>query len=146
MLAIYLHHDRGVAANVFCTQALCADSVVSFLAANFITFGWDLTLPANKKRAVDMVARHLGSAAAGAIINVAVEDLPVVALVCKLRGNLEIFSMIRGSSTLDGLMSQLLSAQDMYASRLAVEAQGEAEREARYKKVARSVIYYLLKD
>ena len=39
MLAIYLHHDHSVLTNVFCTQALCADSVVSFLSANFVTFG-----------------------------------------------------------------------------------------------------------
>ena len=40
MLAIYLHHDHSVLTNVFCTQALCADSVVSFLSANFVTFGY----------------------------------------------------------------------------------------------------------
>ena len=42
MLAIYLHHDHSVLTNVFCTQALCADSVVSFLSANFVTFGYIL--------------------------------------------------------------------------------------------------------
>ena len=50
MLAIYLHHDSSVLTNVFCTQALCADSVVSFLSENFVTFGWDLTLSSNKSR------------------------------------------------------------------------------------------------
>ena len=44
MLAIYLHHDHSVLTNVFCTQALCADSVVSFLSANFVTFGWVIYL------------------------------------------------------------------------------------------------------
>ena len=39
MLAIYLHHDHSVLTNVFCTQALCADSVVSYLSANYVTFG-----------------------------------------------------------------------------------------------------------
>ena len=50
MLAIYLHHDSSVLTNVFCTQVLCADSVVGFLSENFVTFGWDLTLSSNKKR------------------------------------------------------------------------------------------------
>ena len=35
MLAVYLHHDSSVLTNVFCAQALCAESVVSFLNENF---------------------------------------------------------------------------------------------------------------
>ena len=50
MLAVYLHHDSSVLTNVFCTQALCADSVVGFLCENFVTFGWDVTLDSNAAR------------------------------------------------------------------------------------------------
>ena len=50
MLAIYLHHDSSVLSNVFCSQVLCADSVVSFLNENFVSFGWDLTFASNKQR------------------------------------------------------------------------------------------------
>ena len=50
MLAIYLHHDSSVLTNVFCTQALCADAIVSYLNENFVTFGWDLTHSSNKSR------------------------------------------------------------------------------------------------
>lgn len=131
MLAIYLHHDHSVLTNVFCTQALCADSVVSFLSANFVTFGWDLTLSSNKRRALDMVTKHFGSVAAATIKNTGLEKMPLLALVYKLRGTMEIVQVISGSSTLDELMSQLLSAQDTYASQLTVEVREEGEREAR---------------
>ncbi len=50
MLAIYLHHDSSVLSNVFCTQALCAESVVAFLEQNFVTFGWDVSHHSNKQR------------------------------------------------------------------------------------------------
>jgi hypothetical protein len=50
MLAIYLHHDSSVLANVFCTQVLCAESVVAYLSENFVSFGWDLTFASNKQR------------------------------------------------------------------------------------------------
>ena len=82
---------------------------------------WDLTLTSNKRRALDMVTKHFGSVAAATIKNTGLEKMPMLALVYKLRGTMEIFQVISGSSTLDELMSQLLSAQDTYASQLAVE-------------------------
>ena len=100
---------------------------------------WDLTLTSNKRRALDMVTKHFGSVAAATIKNTGLEKMPMLALVYKLRGTMEIFQVISGSSTLDELMSQLLSAQDTYASQLAVEVRKGAifryyERERiRYK-------------
>uniref|UniRef100_A0A8D2IPA8 FAS-associated factor 1 n=1 Tax=Urocitellus parryii TaxID=9999 RepID=A0A8D2IPA8_UROPR len=48
LLAIYLHHDESVLTNVFCSQMLCAESIVSYLSQNFITWAWDLTKDANR--------------------------------------------------------------------------------------------------
>ena len=42
-LLIYLHHDRSILSNIFCSQLLCAESVVNLLSANFISWAWDLT-------------------------------------------------------------------------------------------------------
>ena len=50
LLAVYLHHDGSILSNVFCSQALCQVSVVDYLSANFIVWGWDLTHEANKAR------------------------------------------------------------------------------------------------
>lgn len=52
LLAIYLHHDASIQANVFCSQILCTESVVTFLSNNFITWGWDLTSHTNRARYV----------------------------------------------------------------------------------------------
>jgi len=52
LLAIYLHHDHSICANVFCSQVLCAESLVSFLNANFITWAWDITHPSNREKYV----------------------------------------------------------------------------------------------
>ena len=73
-----------------------------------------------------MVTKHFGSVAAATIKNTGLEKMPMLALVYKLRGTMEIFQVISGSSTLDELMSQLLSAQDTYASQLAVEVRSGA--------------------
>ena len=91
MLAVYFHHDSSVLTNVFCTQALCADSVCSFLNENFISFGWDLTFSSNKTRAVDMITKHFGSVAASTLKNMDIERLPLLVLIYKLRGSTEIF-------------------------------------------------------
>lgn len=131
MLAIYFHHDSSVLTNVFCTQALCADSVCSFLAENFVTFGWDLTFASNKTRAVNMITKHFGSVAASSLKNMDIERLPLLVLIYKLRGSTEIFQMLHGNVTLDELMSRLLAAHEQYSAQLAVEIREEEEREAR---------------
>ena len=50
LLAIYLHNDESVLSNVFCSQMMCADSIVAYLSQNFITWAWDVTKEANKAR------------------------------------------------------------------------------------------------
>lgn len=50
LLAIYLHNDDSVLSNVFCSQMMCAESIVSYLSQNFITWAWDVTKEANKAR------------------------------------------------------------------------------------------------
>uniref|UniRef100_H2ZS07 Fas associated factor 1 n=1 Tax=Latimeria chalumnae TaxID=7897 RepID=H2ZS07_LATCH len=50
LLAIYLHQDESVLTNVFCSQMLCAESIVSYLSQNFITWAWDMTKEANRAR------------------------------------------------------------------------------------------------
>ena len=131
MLAIYLHHDSSVLTNVFCTQALCADSIVGFLNENFVNFGWDLTHQSNRDRAVRMLTEHFGSVAAATVRNLDVERFPMLALVYRLRGTMEIFQVIHGNVTLDELMSQLLAAVDTYADQITVEIREEEAREAR---------------
>jgi len=131
MLAVYFHHDSSVLTNVFCTQALCADSVCSFLNENFVNFGWDLTFSANKTRAVNMITKHFGSVAASTLKNMDIERLPLLVLIYKLRGSTEIFQMLHGNVTLDELMSRLLAAHEQYAAQLSVEVREEEERAAR---------------
>eukprot|EP00096_Caligus_rogercresseyi_P008130 TRINITY_DN264_c4_g1_i2.p1 TRINITY_DN264_c4_g1~~TRINITY_DN264_c4_g1_i2.p1 ORF type:complete len:381 (-),score=105.55 TRINITY_DN264_c4_g1_i2:820-1962(-) len=131
MLAIYLHHDSSILTNVFCTQALCAESIVQFLNTNFISFGWDLTSLSNRVRAVEMITREFGSVASLTVRNFDIERFPILALVYRLRGNTEIFKMVHGKVTLDELMSELLSAHENYSAQLRIEIREDEERAAR---------------
>lgn len=42
-LLLYLHHDRSILSNVFCSQLLCSESIVNYLSLHFVCWGWDLT-------------------------------------------------------------------------------------------------------
>merc|ERR1712096_53395 len=117
--------------NVFCTQVFCAEAVLALLNENFVTWGWDLTYTSNKQRLLDMIARHFGSVASSTFKNFSIEKLPLVILVAKLRGNLEIFQIIHGNVTLGEFMSGLLSAGESYQSQLSVERAEEMERDSR---------------
>merc|ERR1719150_1265492 len=131
MLAIYLHHDSSVLTNVFCTQVLCMEAVLSLLMENFTIWGWDLTYSSNKQRFLDMVSRHFGSVASSTVRNFGIEKLPLVILIAKLRGNMEIFQVIHGNVTLDEFMSSLLTANESYQSQLSLEKAEELERNSR---------------
>jgi len=131
MLAVYLHHDSSVLTNVFCTQVLCAEAIVAQLSENFISWGWDLTYSTNKQRLLDMINRHFGSVAAATVRNFDIERFPLVLLIAKIKGSLEVFQVIHGNVTLDELMSSLLNAQESYHSQVGVEVQAEHESAAR---------------
>jgi len=131
MLALYLHHDHSVLTNIFCTQVLCADAVIGLLNEHFVTWGWDLTFASNKQRLIDMINRHFGSIPASSLRNFALEKFPVVILISKLRGSMEILKMIHGNTTLMEFMTEVLSATESYTQQLDVERNEERERNER---------------
>ena len=88
---------------------------------NFVTWGWDLTFNSNKQMLLDMVAGHFGSVASFTIKNCSIEKLPLVILVAKIKGNLEIFRVVNGNVTLNEFMSRLLSVGESYQRLLIVE-------------------------
>jgi len=131
MLAVYLHHDNSVLTNVFCTQVLCADASIGLLSENFVTWGWDLTFSSNMRRLLDMINRHFGSVAASTLRTFDIEKFPLVILVAKIRGNLEILQIIHGNTTLAEFMTEVLSATENYNHQVGFEKREERERTER---------------
>ncbi|XP_071518759.1 FAS-associated factor 1 [Panulirus ornatus] len=131
LLAVYLHHDGSVLSNVFCSQALCQISVVDYLSANFIVWGWDLTHEANKARLLNLVTTHFGSVAASTVRGFSVDKLPALLVITRTRGTIEVLSVIHGNGVLDEVMTALLHATEMFEEQRATEVQEEEAREAR---------------
>ncbi|XP_068239471.1 FAS-associated factor 1 [Palaemon carinicauda] len=131
LLAVYLHHDGSVLSNVFCSQALCQLSVVDYLSASFVVWGWDLTHETNKARLLNLVSTHFGAMAASTVRSFSVDKLPALLVITRTRGMIEVLSVIHGNAVLDEVMTSLLHAMEMFEEQRATEVQEEEAREAR---------------
>ncbi|XP_023677138.2 FAS-associated factor 1 [Paramormyrops kingsleyae] len=131
LLAIYLHSDTSVLANVFCSQMLCAESIVSYLSQNFITWAWDVTKEANKARLLTMCTRHFGSVVAQTIRTYKTDEFPLLLIVMGKRASNEVLNVIQGNTTVDELMMRLMGAIEIFTAQQQEDIRDEDEREAR---------------
>ncbi|RXN00921.1 FAS-associated factor 1, partial [Acipenser ruthenus] len=130
-LAIYLHHDDSVLTNVFCSQMLCAESIVSYLSQNFITWAWDMTKEANRARLLTMCTRHFGSVVAQTIRTYKTDQFPLLLIVMGKRSSNEVLNVIQGNTTVDELMMRLMAAMEIFTAQQQEDIRDEDEREAR---------------
>ncbi|KAK3091347.1 hypothetical protein FSP39_019169 [Pinctada imbricata] len=131
LLAIYLHHDASILSNVFCSQILCAESIVNFLSANFLTWAWDMTNDTNSARLITMVTRHFGNVVAGQIRGHRPDQLPMMMIISRSRATNEVVDMISGSLSLDEVMMRLIHDSESFQEQQKADIQDEEERDAR---------------
>lgn len=131
LLAIYLHNDDSVLGNVFCSQMMCADSIVSYLSQNFITWAWDVTKEANKARLLTMCTRHFGSVVTQTIRTYKTDQFPLLLIVMGKRTSNEVLNVIQGNTTVDELMMRLMGAMEIFTAQQQEDIKDEDEREAR---------------
>ncbi|EEC01494.1 regulator of the ubiquitin pathway, putative, partial [Ixodes scapularis] len=128
-LAIYLHHDDSVLTQVFCTQLLCSEAIVAYLALNFVTWVWDLTLDSNRLRFLATVGGTLGPAVSSAVQSTALDCLPALVVVTRVRSATEVLTLIPGNVGLDELMTRLVHTVEVFNSEMSTEMQEEKARE-----------------
>ncbi|KAJ1139215.1 hypothetical protein NDU88_005590 [Pleurodeles waltl] len=109
LLAIYLHHDESVLANVFCSQMLCAESVVSYLSQNFITWAWDMTKESNRARFLTMCTRHFGSVVAQTVRTQKTDQFPLFLIVMGKRSSNEVLNVIQENKSKGNKMKHTAS-------------------------------------
>ncbi|KAM3619209.1 uncharacterized protein V6R79_004679 [Siganus canaliculatus] len=131
LLAIYLHNDDSVLSNVFCSQMMCADSIVSYLSQNFITWAWDVTKEANKARLLTICTRHFGSVVTQTIRTYKTDQFPLLLIVMGKRTSNEVLNVIQGNTTVDELMMRLMGAMEIFTAQQQEDIKDEDEREAR---------------
>uniref|UniRef100_A0A8C6Q435 Fas associated factor 1 n=1 Tax=Nothobranchius furzeri TaxID=105023 RepID=A0A8C6Q435_NOTFU len=131
LLAIYLHNDDSVLSNVFCSQMMCTDSIVSYLSQNFITWAWDVTKETNKARLLTMCTRHFGSVVTQTIRTYKTDQFPLLLIVMGKRTSNEVLNVIQGNTTVDELMMRLMGAMEIFTAQQQEDIKDEDEREAR---------------
>ncbi|XP_020281775.1 FAS-associated factor 1 [Pseudomyrmex gracilis] len=131
LLAVYLHHDNSVLANVFCTQLLGFETVLQLLSANFIVWGWDITYESNKERFLHSVNQTLGTVGSLAVSSIDVDSLPVLMIIMRSRSNTEIFAIVHGNVGVNELLTNLVQAVDVFQEQRRADIGVEEERQAR---------------
>uniref|UniRef100_K7E7L8 FAS-associated factor 1 n=1 Tax=Ornithorhynchus anatinus TaxID=9258 RepID=K7E7L8_ORNAN len=131
LLAIYLHHDESVLTNVFCSQMLCAESIVSYLSQNFITWGWDVTKEANRARFLTMCTRHFGSVVAQTIRTQKTDQFPLFLIIMGKRSSNEVLNVIQGNTAVDELMMRLMAAVEIFTAQQQEDIKDEREAQER---------------
>ena len=133
MVSMYLHSDRSVISNIFCTQVLCDESVVSYLNSNFVNYAWDLTTEANRTSLVEQLKRKFGDAIASKVRSWSENPswLPVLLLLSRSGTKYEIVKVINGSSDVNEVMMHLIESQDIFTEMQGSDIRIETEREER---------------
>ncbi|KAI5693375.1 hypothetical protein M8J75_014753 [Diaphorina citri] len=122
ILAVYLHHDSSVLSNVFCSQLLCFESVLEFLATSCVVWGWDLTYKSNQAKFLSSVSSSLGSVATMTLrSHMDIDRLPALVLITRMRATTEIFTVINGN----------VGAQEVFGEQQRTEIREEEERNQR---------------
>ncbi|XP_063884777.1 FAS-associated factor 1-like isoform X1 [Scylla paramamosain] len=108
LLAVYLHHGGSIQSNIFNSQVLCNETVVEFLAVNFVLWGWDLTHKKNKDTVMKLFVQCR-------IINneivedLSMEKLPALLIInLNIKEHIEIIATMYGNNTVDEVMDVML--------------------------------------
>ncbi|XP_026478148.1 FAS-associated factor 1 [Ctenocephalides felis] len=131
LLGVYLHHDKSVLSNVFCTQLLGFESVIDALSRHFVVYGWDFTNPNNRNLFLSSLSGCLNSQAAMQVRNIAVERLPAFVIIMRTRSITEIYTIVNGNVGVNELMTSILEAVDIFTEGVRSEIREEEERAAR---------------
>ncbi|XP_066592439.1 FAS-associated factor 1 [Prorops nasuta] len=131
LLAVYLHHDSSILANVFCTQLLGFETVLQLLSNDFIVWGWDITHESNKQRFISSVNQTLGQVASMTVRAIDVDRFPALMIIMRSRSSTEVYDIVYGNIGVNELLTNLIQAVDAFQERRRADIDFEEERQAR---------------
>ncbi|CAF3273742.1 unnamed protein product [Rotaria socialis] len=130
-LAIYLHNDQSVCANVFCSQVLATDSIVEYLANNYVFWAWDVTSASNRTRLFETVRRCVGNQCVHRVGSIENDTFPLILIVVRSRGSLELVNIIEGKSTPSEVLLNLIQSHESFEEQRLRDVDEEIMREKR---------------
>ncbi|CAI4231724.1 unnamed protein product [Auanema sp. JU1783] len=133
-LAIYVHNDKSVCANIFATEVLCNSQVSALLKHQYIVWPWDITFPENEKKLKDWLSLvQMDELNMSLEFNCRFENkLPVLAVITREKGSFKAVDLCYGADTLDVVLHKLMSGVEAYTDIRLTEVKehkGRVERE-----------------
>lgn len=130
-LLIYLHHDSSILTNIFCSQILCTQQFILYVSQNFTIWPWDMTHESNRQRFVNLLVQHFGNAAANTVSKYRNSEYPLLLIVMKSKGGLEVCSVLQANASVDEVMMGLINGYEVFEQAKIVEIKAESERNER---------------
>lgn len=142
MLAIYIHNEKSISANIFCSQILCSTEIVNFLSENCISWAFDVTEYENKHRIYAQIDKMFGSQMATQLRRMSDDDFPVLILANGKGPTNEATEIVKGDHSIDAVMTKLLHSLDISNTRKQEDIQTELEREQRENEISQQESAY----
>ncbi|VDO04401.1 unnamed protein product [Rodentolepis nana] len=96
-MLIYLHHDRSIASNIFCSKVLCSNVMSTFLEGNNLQiWPWDVTSEAGRGAFLSFLEPRLSHLASEIVHLDGLESYPLLIMICKVAGAYEVAAIITG--------------------------------------------------
>lgn len=129
-LALYIHHDRSIAANIFPSKVLCSDAVSNLLRCQYILWPWDVTHRENELKLLQWLELVGMSDIRRSLDSVIYdkEKFPLLVIVTKDHGLYNINDICYGMDSADIVMEKLMAGIDIYTSIRNNEKAEEAAR------------------
>lgn len=129
-LALYIHHDGSIAANIFPSKVLCSDAVSNLLRCQYILWPWDITHKENEIKLREWL-EMVGMSDARRSLESMVYDkekFPLLIIITKDRGSYNITDICSGMDSVDVVMEKLMAGIDAYSTIRNTEKAEEAAR------------------
>ncbi|KAK6737709.1 hypothetical protein RB195_020049 [Necator americanus] len=129
-LALYIHHDGSIAANIFPSKVLCSDAVCNLLRCQYILWPWDVTHKENEVKLREWL-EMVGMADTRRSLESMVYDkekFPLLVIIAKDRGSYNVVDICAGMDSADIVMEKLMAGIDAYSTIRNTEKAEEAAR------------------
>ncbi|GMR35152.1 hypothetical protein PMAYCL1PPCAC_05347, partial [Pristionchus mayeri] len=132
-LALYIHHDKSIAKNIFPQAVLCNEGVLQLLRNQFVVWPWDVTARENHDKLTTWLSESSVYDARPIVASFLsrVDTFPLLILLSKEGSQLRMVECVKGSESADQAMEKLLTCMDAYASAKVTLEKQEQERIAR---------------
>jgi len=143
LLAIYIHNEKSISANIFCSQILCSKNVSSFITANCVAWAYDMTNYLNRDRLLNTLDRMFQNGnITSQIRRMAPDQFPLVIIGTGRSAYHEVLCTEKSNATAESMLDSLMNSVTINETRKEDDIKAEQERLQRENEVAQQESAY----